>query len=193
VIIYKQNCLLLDFGRNIDRHGPIDKIKGKHKDESSGNGEAPLKQCPSCFEPVHAAVKNCPACGYEFPENEINLTVTASTGAILSTQLEPQRYDVLNIKYKKNIGKNGKPDSLMVVYTTLSGQMREWVFFDHAINTRPYRDAIKWAGIRGVAIEQKATVDWALSIDWIRPKHIMAYKDGKYWKIKEAIFNDMDT
>jgi DNA repair protein RadD len=181
----KQNCLLLDFGRNIDRHGPIDKIKGKHKNESSGDGEAPLKQCPSCFEPVHAAVRHCPACGHEFPPNEINLTMTASSGAILSTQLEPQEYGVLNVKYKKTFGKDGKPDSMMVVYTTLSGQIREWVFFNHPLGSTPKRNAIKWAETMGGQI---ATVDEAINMNWKKPVAIEAFKDGKFWKIKKYIF-----
>lgn len=182
----KENCLLLDFGRNIDRHGPIDKIKGKNKNESSGNGEAPLKQCPSCFEPVHAAVKICPNCGFEFPENQMNLTMIASSGAILSTQLTPQEYTVINTKYKKTIGKNGKPDSLQVIYTTLSGQIREWVFFDHPSNSIPRLNANKWAKEMGATA---VNVEHALTVEWKKPSSIVALKDGKFWKIKKYIFN----
>lgn len=181
----KENCLLLDFGRNIDRHGPIDKIKGKNKNESSGNGEAPLKQCPSCYEPVYAATRICPNCSFEFPENEIDLTITASTGAILSTQLVPQEYHVLHVKYKKTIGKNGKPDSLQVIYTTLSGQIREWVFFNHPIGSRPRTKAIKWASAMGGVAN---SVDEALKIIWNKPKSIMAFKKDGYWNVTEYIF-----
>lgn len=183
----KQNCLLLDFAHNIDRHGPIDQIRGKHLAESSGEGEAPLKQCPKCFEPVYAAVMRCPNCGHEFPEKELNVTPKASTGAVLSTQIVPIEYPVLSVSYKRNIGKDGKPDSMMVTYNTLSGQMREWVFFEHPANTVPYKKAVKWAQERGVNAAIK--LDTALHVNWPKPDSIIAIKEGKYWQVKKCIFN----
>lgn len=188
----KPNALLLDFGRNLDRHGPIDKIRGKNINESSGNGEAPLKQCPSCFEPVHAAVRCCPECGFEFPPNELDITVRASTAAVLSTQIVPIEYKVLSVTYKRNIGKDGKPDSMMVTYNTLSGQIREWVFFDHPMGSTPYIKAVKWAGERGVFLGTAnysiLDLDKALTINWPKPVIVEAIKDGKYYKIKKVIF-----
>ena len=188
----KPNALLLDFGRNLDRHGPIDKIRGKNVNESSGDGEAPLKQCPSCFEPVHAAVRCCPECGFEFPPNELDITVRASTAAVLSTQIVPKEYKVLSATYKRNVGKDGKPDSMMVTYNTLPGQMREWVFFDHPIGTTPYIKAIKWAGERGIFLGTAGysvlDLDKALTILWPQPQSIEAIKDGKYWKINKYNF-----
>lgn len=183
----KENCLLLDFGRNLDRHGPIDKIKGKAKDLSSGEGEAPLKQCPNCFEPVYAAIRICPACGFEFPPNEINLTSKASDAAVFSTQIVPIEYNVFSVQYKRNIGKNGKPDSMMVIYNTMSGQMREWVFFNHDIGTKPKNDSIKWSKNRGV--NHILNLDQALVFDWPQPISITAIKDGKYFKVKKVTFS----
>lgn len=188
----KENGLLLDFGRNLDRHGPIDKIRGKNINESSGDGEAPLKQCPSCFEPVHAAVRCCPECGFEFPSNELDITVRASTAAVLSTQIVPIEYKVLSVTYKRNTGKDGKPDSMMVTYNTLSGQIREWVFFDHPMGSTPYIKAVKWAGERGVFLGTAGysilDLDKALTINWPKPVIVEAIKDGKYYKIKKVIF-----
>lgn len=185
----KKNALLLDFGRNIDRHGPIDKIRGKNVSESSGNGEAPLKQCPSCFEPVHAAIRCCPECGYEFPPNELDITVRASTAAVLSTQIVPIEYKVLSVTYKRNIGKDGKTDSMMVTYNTLSGQICEWIFFNHPAGSIPHKNAIKWAEIRGFV---PSRLDDALTYNWPKPAIVEAIKDGKYFKIKKVVF-DVDT
>lgn len=182
----KENCLLLDFGRNLDRHGPIDKIRGKEVSESSGDGEAPLKQCPSCFEPVHAAVKYCPACGHEFEMNGIDLTVVASTAAVFSTQLEPKEYNVLSATYKKNVSKNGKPDSMMVTYNTLSGQIREWVFFNHPAGSVPHKKAMAWASERGF---MPSRLEDALAYKWPKPLKVLAYKEGKYWTVKKCIFS----
>lgn len=180
----KLNCLLLDFGRNLDRHGPIDKIKGKAKDESSGNGEAPRKQCPKCFEPVYAAVMICPGCGHEFPPHEIDISTKASTSAVLSIQQTFDDYKVLAVTYKRNIGKDGKPDTLRVTYMTFAGAMSEFICFDHKSGF-PRNKATLWAQIRGHSCPD---VETALQIAWPQPEFVTAKKDGKYWKIREVIF-----
>src|SRR5690606_38064539 len=61
----KESCLVLDFGGNILRHGPVDALQVE--DRSPGNGEAPAKECPQCNAVIHAAYSVGPECGYEFP------------------------------------------------------------------------------------------------------------------------------
>lgn len=62
----KTDCLVLDFAGNVKRHGPITEVQPpKHK--GAGTGDAPVKICGECAELVHASVKICPCCGYEFP------------------------------------------------------------------------------------------------------------------------------
>ncbi len=41
----KQNCLVLDFGGNLVRHGPVDQVQPKTRD-TNGGGTAPAKECP---------------------------------------------------------------------------------------------------------------------------------------------------
>ncbi|MBK9187351.1 MAG: DEAD/DEAH box helicase [Phycisphaerales bacterium] len=45
----KADCLVLDFGGNVLRHGPVDAVRVK--EPGAGEGEAPAKECPRC----HAA------------------------------------------------------------------------------------------------------------------------------------------
>lgn len=183
----KKNALLLDFGRNLDRHGPIDKIKGDEIGESSGKGEAPLKQCPKCYEPVYAACTICPNCEFEFPANEIDLTMKASDAAVFSSQIVAEDYRVLSVQYKKQNGRDGKPDSMMVIYNTLSGQIREWVFFDHPIGSMPRKKADTWCKVRGL---WAGSVDEGLAVAWPKPLIVNAIKDGKYYRIKNAVFDE---
>ena len=65
----KKNCLVLDFGGNVLRHGPVDQITVKERDRG-GNGEAPAKECPECHSVIAAGYATCPDCGYEFPPPE---------------------------------------------------------------------------------------------------------------------------
>lgn len=60
----KEDCLILDYGENILRHGPLDDVhpeakrRGKRKD---------IKTCPSCGEVLTPQATACPECGYVFP------------------------------------------------------------------------------------------------------------------------------
>ena len=43
----KRDCLVLDYGGNILRHGPIDQIKAPNG-KGTSSGETPAKECPEC-------------------------------------------------------------------------------------------------------------------------------------------------
>ncbi len=53
----KQNCLVLDFGGNIERHGPIDQIKPKDKAKRPDQGP-PAKECEKCHALVACVEAN---------------------------------------------------------------------------------------------------------------------------------------
>lgn len=58
---------LLDYGTNVDRHGPIDCIKVKEK---KGEGDAPVRECPECQTLNPIQLPTCKQCGYDFPPPE---------------------------------------------------------------------------------------------------------------------------
>jgi DNA repair protein RadD len=127
----KTEFLVLDFGGNIDLHGPIDKINVRNpskKDDDDGG--PPVRECPECLELVHISVRECPGCGYQFPEPERH-DEKASDAEILSTPKEPEVHEVTGVLYSRH-KKSGKPDSMKVAY--VCGQFmefREWVCLDH--------------------------------------------------------------
>jgi superfamily II DNA or RNA helicase/intein/homing endonuclease len=192
----KLNCLLLDFGRNLDRHGPIDKIRGKDKSNARG-GEAPSKICPSCQEIVHAAAAVCPNCGFNFPQrDEPDIQRQASDSAVFSTQeTAPVELQVYKMSVRKHVKDPLRPASMMVTYTTIRGPVREFVFFDHPEGSKPYRAAIQWMNSdpfinkeRAIFELVSADVDGAVGVNWSVPSSIVVVKDGKYYKIKERKF-----
>ena len=94
----KQDCLVLDYGGNIMRHGPVDMIQVK--EPGSGNGEAPAKKCPECLALIHAAYMTCPECGFKFPPPEkSNLNAHAESSGVLSGQVDYFDFDVHGIEY----------------------------------------------------------------------------------------------
>ncbi|MDG4574456.1 MAG: DEAD/DEAH box helicase family protein [Defluviicoccus sp.] len=137
----KQDCLVLDFAGNVERHGPIDRIDGRRRKKDDEPGSAPVKTCPDCRTIVHASVRQCPTCGHLFPPSQPDLSHTASTSAILSSQIRSQRLTVTGISYHRH-EKPGSPPSLRVEYACGLASHREWVCFEHTGYAR--QKAVQW-------------------------------------------------
>ena len=70
----KTNCLVLDWGRNAERHGPIDDIRiGKKRNPLTDRDQllietTPCKTCPKCQDILPNSTRECPTCGHRFWE-----------------------------------------------------------------------------------------------------------------------------
>jgi len=105
----KDNCLVLDFGGNILRHGPVDDLQ--IKEPGQGNGEAPAKECPECNAVIHAAYATCPECGYEFPPPQREQHDSqASTAGILSGEVTETEYDVQDVYFSVHVKRDAPED-----------------------------------------------------------------------------------
>ena len=141
----KENCLVLDYGGNILRHGPVDMIRVT--DKTPGNGDAPAKKCPQCNALIHAAYQKCPDCGYEFPPpQKTNLTEHASREGIISGETFTDEYDVQGVYYQVHEKRYADPDTpktMRVDYQiSLNDFKSEWVCPEH---TGYARDKfVKW-------------------------------------------------
>jgi len=130
----KDDCLILDYGGNILRHGPIDALAIKAS--PSGDGEAPAKECPECRALIHAAYRICPDCGFEFPPAERGRHGgSASTAEILSGEVTDTVYEVLDVFFQVHTKRGASPDAprtLRVDYKVgFNDYRREWVCFEH--------------------------------------------------------------
>ena len=130
----KENCLVLDFGGNIMRHGPVDMIS--MTDRTPGNGEAPAKKCPSCLALIHAAYRKCPECGYDFPPpQKSKITEHASREGIISGQVDYTDYEVLDVYYCVHEKRGADPDApktMRVDYQVGFNEFKsEWVCPEH--------------------------------------------------------------
>jgi len=131
----KNDCLVLDFGGNILRHGPVDCLRVTDA-IVKGNGDAPAKECLGCCEIIHAAYARCPVCGYQFPPSEkTKHQTTASTEGILSDQASVNEYEVQEILYSVHSKKGAKaesPQTMRVQYKIGFGSyISEWICFEH--------------------------------------------------------------
>ena len=132
----KQDCLVLDYGGNILRHGPIDAIQINEKNGNKG-GDAPAKECPECLALIHAALHVCPDCGYEFPEPEKEKhESTASNEGILTGEITDTEWDVKEVFYHvhtKRGASESDPRTLRIDYRVGFNQYQsEWVCPEHS-------------------------------------------------------------
>jgi len=131
----KQNCLVLDFGGNALRHGPVDQLKMPEA-PGRGSGEAPAKECPACHTVIAAGYARCPECGHEFPPPERqHHDARAGTAGVISGQVADTEYGVLDTRYSVHTKRDAPPDaprSMRVDYRI--GQftwISEWICVEH--------------------------------------------------------------
>jgi DNA repair protein RadD len=131
----KANCLVLDFGSNIKRLGPInDPVLPRKPDEKKGpSGDPPIKICPQCSFYCHCAVMVCELCGYKF-ERENKLTSDASSQDVMKMQNDIiKKLNVKNVLYEHYQPKNLESKKcLRVVYQCKEQTVKEYVSLDNA-------------------------------------------------------------
>jgi DNA repair protein RadD len=131
----KRNCLVLDFGGNVLRHGPVDQIRIRES-ASNGTGEAPAKECPQCQAVIAAGYATCPECGYVFPPPERQKhDPKASEAGILSGQVTDTEYEVQDVTYSIH-AKRGAPEDAPKTFRVdyrlgLNHWQSEFVCFEH--------------------------------------------------------------
>lgn len=202
----KLDCLILDFGGNIDRHGPLDaadygeRSTGSRRDSDDEIEEGPRKQCPSCGAKVAAAVRECD-CGWRFPAPELKHGIAPDSQSQIL--VAPVVWIVEAVDVSKHF-KKGNPDApptLRVDYTcqpidgprgNMSAErISEWVCIEHEGFAR--RNAAKWWDCRS-DIECPNTVDEA--IDLIKrgavrsPRQITTMRDGKFYRVTDCDLDD---
>ena len=143
----KTECLVLDYGKNVERFGPIDAIRVGER--GTGNGErGPLvKMCPQCRTLVPLSVMLCKECGFEFPRSERERRTHeahADNAAILSGEVTIETHDVTDTLFQvwtKRDAPEGAPQTVRVtyrceaapgaLYDAYSCNFSEWVCPEH--------------------------------------------------------------
>lgn len=143
----KQNCLVLDFGGNILRHGPVDQIRVPTGASAKRIGEAAAKECPQCHALIATGYATCPECGHAFPPPERpKHDPQAARVGVLSGQATDTEFEVQDITYTVHTKKGAGPDAprtMRVMYRLgLTYSVSEFICFEHTGYAR--RKAEAW-------------------------------------------------
>lgn len=140
------NCIILDYGENILRHGPLDAITVVEKKKSERKGEKPAKACPKCKELIETARTICPCCGYVFPPKELKHLDYASADGLITGQVTTREYNVDRVMYQrwtKRMASPDTPNTLCIEYNIgFNEYFREWVCPEHTGYAR--QKFVKW-------------------------------------------------
>lgn len=178
----KKDCLILDFGGNALRHGPIDHINLQTRKLLMSEGKAPFKECPDCQETLPAGSGTCPVCGHTFERDMARHDARAHASDAMTGE---EVFDVLDVTYLKHFKKgdpNAKP-TLRVTYDigTMYGPS-EWICFEHTGFARA-KAATWWKARSDKPMPASVDAALVLSADLKVPQRIAIRMEGKYTRI----------
>jgi DNA repair protein RadD len=193
----KQDCLVLDFGENIKRHGSIDSTEyGKPREQPGSRNKRSKdpteseKFCPSCDTAIPKKDRVC-ECGFLFPDRKPNHDRQADTltKILAGEEKPPERFEVINGVCTRH-EKDGKTPSMRVTYNVEGHNMpyglSEWICIEHTGWARS--QAEKWWR-QHCSLPCPESIDEAIDLalrGWVAvPRSVTAKRDGKFWKILE--------
>lgn len=196
----KEDCLLLDFGGNLKRHGPLDSKdygKSKSRGGSGGSVDGPSKTCPSCQEVVSAGLREC-SCGFAFPSPDKTHDGNADQdSAVLERDQVPQRWKVEEVAagvHTKRGASEHDPKTFRMNYQCIpadseSGNLSsevisEWVCVEH--DGFALRNAQNWWLARSkeeFPMSAEDAVEIFDNLGLADTLEITTKKEGKYYRI----------
>lgn len=192
----KANCLILDYGGNTRRHGPIDGLLINEPSIKNGMPtEAPVKTCPECGLIVSLPTKHCPDCGHEFVgEDEPKAKHDAKADVVPLLAKEVWTEAVTAVTYHVHTKPDSAP-SLCVTYRCGFHDFKEWICFGHTGYAR--EKACMWWRKRTGELSAPTSAAGAMDLLDMDPqyltritKEIRIRRDGKYHEIVGVIFRD---
>lgn len=180
----KKDCLILDYGRNIERFGSIDCLKVKKIKGQYSIVIMPMKKCPQCGEALDIGVRIC-ICGYIFERSTLTHEPEASELPILS---EEAWHEVEHISYKVH-RKDNKPPSLKITYHIYKDFANEFLCFQHGgfPQKKAYRTWHKMSG--GGTVPLTAEEAYTRTDELKKPGRVLLQKANGYFEVLDYDFS----
>ena len=179
----KDNCMILDFGDNIKRHGVLSDLNIKKDKEERKKIAA--KKCPKCESMCSIAVKICPICRYHFKPEEVDPNHNEKASDLSPTdKIKTLKLVVEKVQYQKHISAAGNT-SMKVTYFGGNVKISEYVPFESA-NQWARTNAERWWKYRTGSYDYPATVSDA--IDRIERNELCKTVESLTYTIQETGF-----
>jgi DNA repair protein RadD len=205
----KTDCLVLDFGENIKRHGSIDNPefgrvtpgKGNGKSSSSVSDNGRGCECYNCGLDVSSRFSQCPECGFIFP---VNHDSTADEDSALTGEPDREEWDVVSCSWSVHTKRNapdGAPRTLRIDYAVkpvgapdgnlTNEKFSEWVCIEHSGFARV--KALQWWN--GHSHHDPPTTSQE-AVEFLdrhvarMPSKITTQQDGKFQRVTSCEFKD---
>ena len=130
----KKDCLLVDMAGNLMEHGGIGT---PYHEKAKNERELPKgKICPQCEGFTKTSARECPDCGFQFPEPETKQANHDDTANMYSSAVYKsiERYAVRGVVYREHTNKKNGNVSLRVDYIIPEvkyGVVSEWLSVHH--------------------------------------------------------------
>lgn len=182
----KSDCLILDYGQNLIRHGPVDRMLIEAK---KAHDIDPWKECPACLEVVPRTCEVCPDCGAKLEKPEREKRGLGHTDSAAEREALSGPEDVMEIDYQKHekkINPEGKPPTLRVnYYVGLVHTPAEYIGFE-STNAFARQKASEWWRARSqepvpTSIEQALEVIRTKGI--MEPKKILLASENGFYRV----------
>ena len=200
----KSNALILDFGENILRHGPLDAIDFGKPKKKNPDAEAPTKKCINCEQDVPLSAAVCPFCGFQFPPRELKHGEEADKLAQILSKPQDWLVEEVNMSRHKKAKSIGVPDTLRVDYicrvpgyegNLALEKISEWICLDHdgwagqkaQAWWRRRSDASPVADDNGSWID--SCIDWWKRGAVATPTRITTIREGKFYRITNYVLD----
>lgn len=193
----KEEALLIDLTDNTRTFG-LDLDKPMFKVPGESSGEAPYKICPGdkhdgtvCGQSVHASLKYCPGCGYEFPVDE---AIEAKIGKLEKVEFnkvpEPEEYTVTHVEYYPHDSRATGKKLIKVEYQCgMMLRFHEWVCLPDYYSGYAVDKARDWWEDRSDEPFPDSVDEFMFLEDTlIKPASVVVVKEGKYYKVKKCKF-----
>ena len=187
----KADCRLLDFGANIQRHGPINAIKlrpqGARRDAQAAADR--VRICPRCDEINEIATAVCTSCGMVLIKPRIStITTVESTAPAIDAQADRPRWVRVHAMRGGVHEKPGRPPSFRLRYSTEGGWVSEFLPLEHEKSGARWHAGKAWTRLsRAPGAPPPATARDAYQ-RFIRgelrePARLRIGRDGQWWRV----------
>lgn len=206
----KADCLVLDFGENIKRHGSLDDPQFGRSSGATGRRAATVekngrgRECPGCRADVPAGLGECLECGLPMVDSRMKkVNTTPDNGEILGPQT--RQVEVLQVKWAKHFKRgatedNPSPPTLRIEYQIRDqgevgnlavSTVLEFVCLQHSGFAR--NKACAWWAVRSHTLPPD-TIDAAIDLlnrgACRMPVALTLERDGKFWRCLNPVFVD---